>query len=469
MRVEWRIIRRSLAARWALSSLILGTILVARSARADSPSATARDRFQRGYALASEGDYEAAIVEFEAAYATSPNFSVLFNLGQAYGAAGHAVEASHNLEKYLELGGSGIAPDQREKVRRLIVYYRRRVGRLELHVAPDGATAMLDGKELGRAPFTVPIEVTAGLHGLSLSFPGYESVQTSILIAGQQTTLSNVELSRHQEPASLQIDCALGDVLVTLDNRAVGSTPLPALLRIGPGEHDLQLSRAGYRSTQQRLALAAGQVQRVACALESDPSAAGAATLHVVHPRGTGVRADGRPFSGGRLPAGRHLLEVAGPGYEAVRRTVTLVRDTVSTVALNPHRSGPSLEDELNTRAHAQRLAALVVGGAALAAGTTAIVLALSNVSRYSDWQARDQRFLAAYSKDPASASPKELDQLLREEDSIRNRDRLALSLGIVASTLAVTSGALYLLAPRLKPTLVLSARGSALGLAGRW
>src|SRR5689334_19745800 len=72
----------------------------AGSARAETPVDTARAHFERGYALAQQGAFEPAVAEFELAYAASPHFSVLFNLGQAYGASGRAVQAERTLLRY---------------------------------------------------------------------------------------------------------------------------------------------------------------------------------------------------------------------------------------------------------------------------------------------------------------------------------------------------------------------------------
>jgi len=418
---------------------------------------SARERFERGYGLARDGDFEAAIAEFEAAYATSPNFSVLFNLGQAYGAAGHAVEAAHALERYLELGGTAVSDEQREKVTRLIEYYRRRVGKLSLDVAPAGAHATLDGKDVGSAPFAQPLEVTAGTHGLSITLQGYEPANVSVRIEGGQSTPLKLELVAHQAPALLRVACPVSDVQIDIDGKASGSTPLGDALRLRPGKHELTMRREGYVASQKKLDLAPESSRIVDCELRVDAKAPGLSRLRVRHPEGTQVLVDARPFDGNALPQGRHEVTVVGAGYERTAREVRLAPGASITLDTIPTLAPSRLESERSSRQKTQKIVAYALGGAALAAGTSSVILALSNRSRYADWRAKDERFLADYAKSPQSATPQQLDELTTEENSIRNRDTLALGLGVAGSLLLAGSAALYLTAGGGGPALIVT------------
>jgi tetratricopeptide (TPR) repeat protein len=54
-----------------------------RNAR-DPDRELARQHYDRGLQFAAEGDYQRALVEFLTAYDQSPNFAVLYNIGQVY-------------------------------------------------------------------------------------------------------------------------------------------------------------------------------------------------------------------------------------------------------------------------------------------------------------------------------------------------------------------------------------------------
>ena len=95
---------------------VLALLLAAGSARAADPRETARAHYARGLALAAQNGYEAALREFTEAYAISPQFAVLYNIGQAHVALGHSVEAIAALSKYLHDGRDRLPPGRRQQV-----------------------------------------------------------------------------------------------------------------------------------------------------------------------------------------------------------------------------------------------------------------------------------------------------------------------------------------------------------------
>ncbi len=198
---------------WFLACTLC-VVLCCRPARAEETSAAARAHFERGYAFAQSGDFEQAISEFELAYATSPHFSVLFNLGQAYGASGRVVDAGRTLRSYLELGGDAIDAEQRRRTDELIAYYARRIGRIACSGLPKGAIVSLDGEELGTAPLAAPLEAGAGRHAISIRAPGYEPLVRTVEVKSGETTELRLALVERVQPArseacpkSTTLDC----------------------------------------------------------------------------------------------------------------------------------------------------------------------------------------------------------------------------------------------------------------------
>jgi len=319
-------------------TLAIGMLLAspAPAAHAQSADDAARQHFERGYEAAQKGSFEQAIEEFKLAYAASPNFSVLFNLGQAYGAAGRPVQAARTLARYLTIGGAAVDAEQRRTAQELIAYYRRRIGSIRIGALPAGALVALDGEELGSAPFGEPIEAAAGRHALTV--------------------------------------------------RAVGYQPFVASFDVS-----------------------AGQITSV------DPA----------------LRAEGKPTS-------------------AVGCTV-------------PCAPARELERAQHTRAKAQKLVAISLGSAAILTGGAALTIALINDSRYREWQKKSNAFTLAFQENPSSTRPEQLEQLLQDETSIRNRDAVAIGLGVGAGMLAVGSVVLYLTAGSSShvPSIAIGPRGA--------
>lgn len=85
-------------------------------AQDDAARVEARAHFDRGVTLTKALDYDAALREFELAYAAVPHYSVLYNIGQAQVALGRSAEATTSLQRYLDEGGAAIDPKRRAEV-----------------------------------------------------------------------------------------------------------------------------------------------------------------------------------------------------------------------------------------------------------------------------------------------------------------------------------------------------------------
>jgi tetratricopeptide (TPR) repeat protein len=447
-----------------LSALMLafaGLIWPGTASADEAAAAAAREHFEHGYALAQSGSFEAAIEEFELAYAASPNFSVLFNLGQAYGASGRAVKAAHTLERYLELGGTAIDSGQRRRSEELIHYYQRRIGQLTPNGLPRGAVLSLDGEEQGSAPFAAPLEASAGSHALSVSAVGYQSSSEVVHVRAGEVVNVDVKL-RPEAAASLFVTCDIPEVDVRVDDVHVATTPVATALRVQVGAHRVSLSRPGYASLHYSLAWSSGQAQRLTCPLRIDAPAGELAHLRALHPRSTQVFVDGQPFRGEGLPAGVHVMAVAGQGFDPETRRIELTARQTLSVSLIPRAAGALLDQARQRHEKTQKIAAYAVGGGAVLLGGAAITVAAINASRYASWRKKDEAFTSSFERDPSSTNLAQLEDLLTEENAIRNVDSLALGMGVAAATLAVTSVALYLTAGNGAPTLTVTPKGEA-------
>ena len=151
----------------------------------------AGEHYARGYALVEKEDYAAASVEFELAYAASPNYSVLYNLGHAYAMSGRPVEAVAAFRRYLREGGTSMPPELRESALATIAENERKIGRLHVELQPAvSAEAVVDGTPLQPSAFVSEQPLPIGTHGLWLSAPGFRVVHRSFEVrAGEATTI----------------------------------------------------------------------------------------------------------------------------------------------------------------------------------------------------------------------------------------------------------------------------------------
>src|SRR4051794_8980920 len=67
-------------------------------------TAEARERFRKGLQLNKAGKIDDALVEFQKAYDLSPNWKLLYNIGQCSKHLGDAVRSLRAFEQYLAEG-----------------------------------------------------------------------------------------------------------------------------------------------------------------------------------------------------------------------------------------------------------------------------------------------------------------------------------------------------------------------------
>ena len=167
-------------------------MLCAAPSFADPPNEslkTARRRFQEGVAAVDAGNYEAARVAFQQAYALKPHPSVLRNLGQAELRTGHYLEAARHLSTFLRETTFGSAAD-REVVSKSLSQAEAEVAKLLVDVDVAGADITVDGEVVGRSPTPDPFYAEPGERMIRIQKDGYEPyVKSQVVEAGRTTHL----------------------------------------------------------------------------------------------------------------------------------------------------------------------------------------------------------------------------------------------------------------------------------------
>jgi len=143
--------------------------LAADPAAPPSAASEAADRFRHGVTLYKELDYAGALAEFRRAQELSPNYRVLYNVGQALYELQRYAEALRTFEAYLTQGGSQLSPARREAVEADLRALRGRVGYLSIAVDVDGAEVRVDDEMVGASPLAAPVLVSTGHRKISVT------------------------------------------------------------------------------------------------------------------------------------------------------------------------------------------------------------------------------------------------------------------------------------------------------------
>lgn len=129
--------------------------------------AEAREHFNRGVEFFREGNFRAALIEFQRTTEVAPNYRIQFNLGQTYFELQDYAGAMKAFEKYLKEGGNEIPTARRAEVEKELQKLRGRVAQVSIKTDVPGAEILVDDTVVGTTPLDGPILVSAGRRKIS--------------------------------------------------------------------------------------------------------------------------------------------------------------------------------------------------------------------------------------------------------------------------------------------------------------
>lgn len=144
----------------------------------------ARAHFKKGLELYQDGDFRAALIELERAYALEPRYRLLYNLGQVAYALRNYVDAERYFTEYLEKGKDEISADRRADVEADLERLRGRIATVRFQANQRGARITVDDRMLGVAPIATPVRVSAGAHRVTAELSGYAPVHKEVDVVG---------------------------------------------------------------------------------------------------------------------------------------------------------------------------------------------------------------------------------------------------------------------------------------------
>lgn len=173
-------------------AVVLALWCSAVPARAQDSAAQAREHFARGVANFDGRRFLQALEDFQRAYAVRPHPAVLVNIANCFVQLQRYPEAVIHFERYLA-ESRNLPEDQRRESEQALEEARTHIGELLFDIQPAGATVRVDGRDVGRAPFSRPLVVPAGPHRIEVSAPGMQTASRVVDVEGGMT--ANVRLA----------------------------------------------------------------------------------------------------------------------------------------------------------------------------------------------------------------------------------------------------------------------------------
>lgn len=178
--------------RLAATLLVAALAATPAAALAQDSAVEAREHFSRGVAHFDGHRWLQALEEFQRAYAVRPHPAVLVNIANCFVQLQRYPEAVIHFERYLA-ESRNLPDDQRRETEQALEEARTHIGEILFDVQPAGAVIKVDGREVGRTPFSRPLVVPAGPHRIEISAPGRQPATRVVDVEGGMT--ANVRMS----------------------------------------------------------------------------------------------------------------------------------------------------------------------------------------------------------------------------------------------------------------------------------
>jgi tetratricopeptide (TPR) repeat protein len=170
-----------------------------------------RSHFDRGVEYVQDGDLRAALIEFKRAYLASPNYRVLYNLGQVCNELREYTEAQRYFESYLSDGADEIQPARKREVEALLAKLSGRIATLVLSSNVAGAELFVDDVSVGKSPLTGPVRVSTGTRRVSAAISGRPRITRVVEAAGGDTLPVRLEFAPNPADAAHSVQNSAPD------------------------------------------------------------------------------------------------------------------------------------------------------------------------------------------------------------------------------------------------------------------
>ncbi|MBN2197406.1 MAG: PEGA domain-containing protein [Polyangiaceae bacterium] len=229
-----------------------------------NPQRDSRFHFDNGVKLYRDGNFQGALVEFEAAYRISPSAGALRNVALCNKALFRYAEAAETLKQLLREHGAELSERERVPVEAAIAELEGLVGRVVIRVSPPEATVTLDGRTLTPDERAGPLRLNVGEHTVTVSAPGYARLVRVVSVASGQVE-APIELRLEATMGFIRVTATDPDAAIAIDGEARAFStftgPLP------PGKHLVQVYKGGFEPFEDRVRVEVGETVEVTAAL----------------------------------------------------------------------------------------------------------------------------------------------------------------------------------------------------------
>jgi hypothetical protein len=246
---------RGAAARIVLAALVSwGSLAIGAGNVHAEDREDARRHLRGGVTLYNEGNYEAALVEFEASFAKLASAAALQNIALCQTKLFRYVEAIDTLERLQTSFGAALSQDESQSVEEALRNLSQLVGTLTLRVEPRSAWVTVDGRRLTPEELAQPLRLSSGRYRIEAGAANHVPKSQTVKVAGGEARTVRIDLQR--AVGHLSVDVNDDDAVVLVDRVPLGRGGWEG--DVLAGEHLLEVSKAGHRTVSTRVVVRTG-------------------------------------------------------------------------------------------------------------------------------------------------------------------------------------------------------------------
>jgi hypothetical protein len=163
---------------------------------AQSLPADAKRDYDTGKLLFEDGDFATALLKYQAAYDSTHDARLLWDVAVCEKSLRHYARALATLSKYLADGGELLTAGDRKDAQDLSRAITPFTSAQTIHVAQDGAEVSIDNRVVGASPLPGPIVLDIGTRHVRVRKDGFRIWDTPVPVGGSAPTTVDVALEK---------------------------------------------------------------------------------------------------------------------------------------------------------------------------------------------------------------------------------------------------------------------------------
>ncbi len=205
-------------------------------------------RMMSGRRAYQKGDFEAAIEDFQAAFAEKPEPAPLYNIAKSFEKMARYEDALDYYRQYLEADPN--APDKADVesiMKRLASDIRSRFQELSISSDPPGADVYLDDRNEGIIGQTnLRTKLRPGPHTLYIDLNGYDPVRRDFVMSEDKPLALEFDLKKLENVGYVTIAVDQPGARIFVDGAIVGLSPYTQTKALPAGDHQIQVELVGF-------------------------------------------------------------------------------------------------------------------------------------------------------------------------------------------------------------------------------